>query len=36
MIARGFLGRQKILNKIFLAILLSCLLQNETCFKYED
>ena len=36
MIARGFLGRQKILNKIFLEILLSCLLQNEACFKYED
>ena len=35
MIARGFLGCQKILTKIFPAILLSCLLQNETCFKYE-
>ena len=35
MIARGFLGCQKILTKIFPAILLSCLLQNETCFKYD-
>ena len=36
MIARGFLERQKILTKVFPAVLLSCPLQNETFLKHED
>ena len=36
MIARGFLGRQKILTKVLPAVLLSCLQQNETFLKHED